>query len=180
IMTNMVKIKRRGNPSSSRSIDEPFQRPVTPGSHKNNLSGGDGAYNVSRRKSEESLVHSHFSSCVPTHTNSRPSTADSIRQTLDSDCWRSSVESGLMVSPERLVPQSTQNTNNSYSYSSQLAGFASLPKIPRTPDSDASSSGRSRQPPLAPQFSNSEPKSSSSRPVSAESPRQPSSHSNRK
>uniref|UniRef100_A0A672QWK6 LisH domain-containing protein ARMC9 n=1 Tax=Sinocyclocheilus grahami TaxID=75366 RepID=A0A672QWK6_SINGR len=37
IMTNMVKMKRRSYPPSSRSIDEPLQRPVTPSSHKNTM-----------------------------------------------------------------------------------------------------------------------------------------------
>lgn len=51
--------------------------------------------------------------------------------------------------------------------SGQRIGFASRPKIPRTPDSDAGSAGRSRLPTLAPQFSNSEPQQSNSRPGSA-------------
>uniref|UniRef100_A0A8C2JFY9 LisH domain-containing protein ARMC9 n=1 Tax=Cyprinus carpio TaxID=7962 RepID=A0A8C2JFY9_CYPCA len=38
IMTNMVKMKRRSYPPSTRSIDEPLQRPVTPSSHKNTIS----------------------------------------------------------------------------------------------------------------------------------------------
>ncbi|XP_016111301.1 lisH domain-containing protein ARMC9-like [Sinocyclocheilus grahami] len=37
IMTNMVKMKRRSYPPSSRSIDKPLQRPVTPSSHKNSM-----------------------------------------------------------------------------------------------------------------------------------------------
>uniref|UniRef100_A0A8C2AK35 LisH domain-containing protein ARMC9 n=1 Tax=Cyprinus carpio TaxID=7962 RepID=A0A8C2AK35_CYPCA len=37
IMTNMVKMKRRSYPPSTRSIDEPLQRPVTPSSHKNTM-----------------------------------------------------------------------------------------------------------------------------------------------
>uniref|UniRef100_A0A8C2GNC1 LisH domain-containing protein ARMC9 n=1 Tax=Cyprinus carpio TaxID=7962 RepID=A0A8C2GNC1_CYPCA len=37
IMTNMVKMKRRSYPPSTRSIDEPLQRPVTPSSHKNTI-----------------------------------------------------------------------------------------------------------------------------------------------
>uniref|UniRef100_A0A8C1X9P8 LisH domain-containing protein ARMC9 n=1 Tax=Cyprinus carpio TaxID=7962 RepID=A0A8C1X9P8_CYPCA len=37
IMTNMVMMKRRSYPPSSRTIDEPLQRPVTPSSHKNTI-----------------------------------------------------------------------------------------------------------------------------------------------
>uniref|UniRef100_A0A8C2AMI5 LisH domain-containing protein ARMC9 n=1 Tax=Cyprinus carpio TaxID=7962 RepID=A0A8C2AMI5_CYPCA len=165
IMTNMVKMKRRSYPPSTRSIDEPLQRPVTPSSHKNTIAGGDGVYAVTRQRSEDSPAHSRFSSRPPTRTGSRPSTAESIHQTLatDSECWRSSVESGLTGSPER----QGQNSTNGHLYSGQNVGFANRPKIPRTPDSDAGRTGRPRLPPLAPQFSNSEPKQSSSRPGSS-------------
>uniref|UniRef100_A0A672QWW0 LisH domain-containing protein ARMC9 n=2 Tax=Sinocyclocheilus grahami TaxID=75366 RepID=A0A672QWW0_SINGR len=88
IMTNMVKMKRRSYPPSSRSIDEPLQRPVTPSSHKNTIAGGDGAYAVTRQRSEDSPAHSRFSSRPPTRTGSRPSTAESIHQTLGT-CFRS-------------------------------------------------------------------------------------------
>ncbi|XP_073691938.1 lisH domain-containing protein ARMC9 isoform X3 [Garra rufa] len=186
IMTNMVKMKRRSHPPSSRSIDEPLQRPVTPSSHKNNIAGGDGVYGVTRQRSEDSPVHSRFSSRPPTRTGSRPSTAESNHQTLatDSECWRSSVESGLTGSPERRIPPPGQNNTNGHPYSGQNVGFASRAKIPRTPDSDAGSVGRSRLPPLAPQFSNSEPQQSGSRPGSAGGsggrPSQQSSQSHRK
>ncbi|XP_051550406.1 lisH domain-containing protein ARMC9 isoform X2 [Myxocyprinus asiaticus] len=186
IMTNMVKMKRRSCPPSSRSIDEPLQRPVTPSSHKNTKAGGDGVYPLSRQRCEDSLARSRFSSRPPTHTGSRPSTAESVHQTLatDSECWRSSVESGLVGSPERLIPPPGQNDTNSHSYSGQIMSFACQPKIPCSPDSDAGNTGRSRLPPLAPQFSNSEPQQSVSRPssggVSSGRPSQQSSQSNRK
>ncbi|XP_026053634.1 lisH domain-containing protein ARMC9 isoform X2 [Carassius auratus] len=183
IMTNMVKMKRRSYPPSSRSIDEPLQRPVTPSSHKNTIAGGDGVYAITRQRSDDSPAHSRFSSRPPTRTGSRPSTAESIHQTLatDSECWRSSVESGLTGSPERRVPPSGPNNTNGHPYSGQNLGFESRPKIPRTPDSDTGSAGRSR---LAPQFSNSEPQHSGSRPGSSGGsggrPSQQSSQSHRK
>ncbi|KAK7127168.1 hypothetical protein R3I94_018377 [Phoxinus phoxinus] len=183
IMTNMVRMKRRSYHPSSHSTDEPLQRPVTPSSHKNSIAGGDGVYPVTRLRSEESPAHSRFSSRPPTRSGSRPSTAESIQQTLasDSECWRSSVESGLAGSPERRVPPPGQDNTNGQSYSGQTVGFACRPKIPRTPDSDAGSTGRSR---LAPQFSNREPQQSASRPGSTGSsggrPSQPSSQMNRK
>uniref|UniRef100_A0A9J8BIP9 LisH domain-containing protein ARMC9 n=1 Tax=Cyprinus carpio carpio TaxID=630221 RepID=A0A9J8BIP9_CYPCA len=170
IMTNMVMMKRRSYPPSSfRSIDEPLQRPVTPSSHKNTIAGGDGVYAITRQRSDDSPAHSRFSSRPHTRTGSRPSTAESIHQTLatDSEGERSSVESGLMGSPERREPAPGLNNTNGHSHSGQNVGFASRPKIPRTPDSDAGSAGRSRLPPLAPQFSNSEPQQSSSRPGSS-------------
>ncbi|XP_056615194.1 lisH domain-containing protein ARMC9 isoform X2 [Triplophysa dalaica] len=167
IMTNMVKTKRRSCPTS-QSIDEPLQRPVTPSSHKNTIAGGDVVYPLSTRRSEDSAAHSRFSSRPPTRTGSRPSTAESLRQTMatDSECWRSSVESGLAGSPERCIPLPDQDDANGHSYRQRI-GFTCQPKIPRTPDSDAGSGGRSRLPTLAPQFSNSEPQQSNSRPGSA-------------
>ncbi|XP_057181405.1 lisH domain-containing protein ARMC9 isoform X2 [Triplophysa rosa] len=185
IMTNMVKMKRRSCPTS-RSIDEPLQRPVTPSSHKNTIAVGDVVYPLSTRRSEDSPTHSRFSSRPPTQTGSRPSTAKSIRQTTatDSECWRSSVESGLAGSPERCISLPGQDDANGHSYSVQCIGFACQPKIPPTPDSDAGSAGRSRLPTLAPQFSNSEPQQSNSRPGSARGSdgrrSQQSSQSNRK
>uniref|UniRef100_A0A8C2C367 LisH domain-containing protein ARMC9 n=1 Tax=Cyprinus carpio TaxID=7962 RepID=A0A8C2C367_CYPCA len=170
IMTNMVMMKRRSYPPSSfRSIDEPLQRPVTPSSHKNTIAGGDGVYAITRQRSDDSPAPSRFSSRPHTRTGSRPSTAESIHQTLatDSEGERSSVESGLMGSPERREPPPGLNNTNGHSHGGQNVGFASRPKIPRTPDSDAGSAGRSRLPPLAPQFSNSEPQQSSSRPGSS-------------
>ncbi|XP_051980482.1 lisH domain-containing protein ARMC9 isoform X2 [Xyrauchen texanus] len=186
IMTNMVKMKRRSCPQSSRSIDEPLQRPVTPSSHKNTIAGGDCIYPLSRQRSEDSPTHSRFSSRPPTRTGSRPSTAEYMHQTLatDSDCWRSSVESGLAGSLERHFPPPGQDDTNGHLYSGQTMGFTSRSKIPRTPDSDAGSTGRSRLPLLTPQFSNSEPQQSISRPGSGGGssgrPSQQSSQSNRK
>ncbi|KAL6469544.1 hypothetical protein MHYP_G00230680 [Metynnis hypsauchen] len=101
-----------------------------------------------------SPFHSPFPSRPPTRTGSRPSTSDSIRRTLDSDCWRSSQES--------LGPPDIHNTNG-HSQSDLIPGLASRPKIPRSPGSDA---GRPRLPPLGPKFSHSEPQQSS-RPNSA-------------
>ncbi|XP_030646980.1 lisH domain-containing protein ARMC9, partial [Chanos chanos] len=99
IMTNMLKVKRRSAPPSSQSVDEPLQRPVTPSSHRNinteSRGGSDRAYALSRQRSQESLPQSRLNSRPPTRTGSRPSTSNSLPHTLDSDCWRSSQESGL-------------------------------------------------------------------------------------
>uniref|UniRef100_A0A9J8AMU0 LisH domain-containing protein ARMC9 n=1 Tax=Cyprinus carpio carpio TaxID=630221 RepID=A0A9J8AMU0_CYPCA len=94
IMTNMVMMKRRSYPPSSfRSIDEPLQRPVTPSSHKNTIAGGDGVYAITRQRSDDSPAHSRFSSRPHTRTGSRPSTAESIHQTLVARTW--ALQAGL-------------------------------------------------------------------------------------
>eukprot|EP00064_Thunnus_orientalis_P005806 superscaffoldBa00000585_g5820 len=41
IMTNMAKVKRKSTPLPQPSVDEPLQRPVTPGSHRNVNAVGD-------------------------------------------------------------------------------------------------------------------------------------------
>ncbi|XP_034164759.1 lisH domain-containing protein ARMC9 isoform X3 [Pangasianodon hypophthalmus] len=70
IMTNMAKVKR-WSAQASQSTDEPLRRPIKLNSHRNSVAAPD-------------RLDSSY--------NSRPSTSDSIRRTLDS-VWRSSQES---------------------------------------------------------------------------------------
>ncbi|XP_063057272.1 lisH domain-containing protein ARMC9 isoform X2 [Engraulis encrasicolus] len=161
IMTNMVKTKRRSGPPAGQSLDEPLQRPVTPSSHRHTVdSRREGDAPLMRQRSRDSLPSSRFGSRPPTRSGSRPSTGDSLHRTLvsESECWRSSQESGL----EELVggAQHPQPPTNGHSSSESVPAFASRPKIPRTPDSDAGARRRS-SPLLAPQFSQCEPQQSS-------------------
>ncbi|XP_062412218.1 lisH domain-containing protein ARMC9 [Sardina pilchardus] len=160
IMTNMAKTKRRSGPPAGHSVDEPLQRPVTPSSHRNTIdSQREGDYPLSR----ESLPLSSFDSRPPTRSGSRPSTSDSLHRTLvsESECWRSSQESGLEGSVVgHAPPPATGNSNsNGHTTSDSNPAFTSRPKIPRTPDTDAGLKRRS--PLLVPQFSQSEPQQSS-------------------
>lgn len=185
IMTNMAKVKRKSTPLPQPSVDEPLQRPVTPGSHRNvnavdyrpGSQGGDGSrdreYPLSRQKSEEgSLPTSRYNSRPPTRSGSRPSTADSLRHGIDSECGRLSQESELDRQYEsRARKGRSQEEHNGHSASGDyIPAFESQPKIPRTPDAAASQSSthRGRGLALAPQFSQSEPQQSS-RPGSASS-----------
>ncbi|XP_076134766.1 lisH domain-containing protein ARMC9 isoform X2 [Alosa pseudoharengus] len=158
IMTNMVKAKRRSGPPAGHSVDEPLQRPVTPSSHRNTIdSRREGDYPLSR----ESLPLSRYDSRPPTRSGSRPSTSDSLHRTLvsESECWRSSQESGLEGSVVGQPPPPATSESNGHVTSDSIPAFASRPKIPRTPDTDA---GLKRHSPLlVPQFSQSEPQQSS-------------------
>ncbi|XP_047444171.1 lisH domain-containing protein ARMC9 isoform X2 [Mugil cephalus] len=183
IMTNMAKVKRKSTPLPQPSVDEPLQRPVTPSSHRNVSAGdyransqggenrGDREYPLSRQKSEEgSLPPSRYNSRPPTRSGSRPSTADSLRHSIDSECGRLSQESELDGPYEgRARKGRSQEERNGHSASGDyIPAFVSRSEIPRTPDPAVAqnSAHRGRGPPLAPQFSQSEPQQSS-RPGSA-------------
>ncbi|KAE8294069.1 hypothetical protein D5F01_LYC07015 [Larimichthys crocea] len=144
IMTNMAKMKRKPTPLAQPSVDEPLQRPVTPSSHRN----------------------------VNAVQGVDPSTADSLRHSINSECGRLSQESELDGPYEgRARKERSQEEHNGQSASGDyIPAFASQPKIPRTPDPAASqnSAHRGRGLTLAPQFSQSEPQQSS-RPGTASS-----------
>ncbi|XP_074524604.1 lisH domain-containing protein ARMC9 isoform X2 [Halichoeres trimaculatus] len=170
IMTNMAKVKRRPTPLQQPCVDEPLQRPVTPGSHRN---ANTADYRTSSHSGEGgSLPPSRHNSRPPTRSGSRPSTADSLRHSIDSECGRLSQESeldGCYDGQARKVH--SQEEHNGHSDSGEFSpAFASQPKIPRTPDTAASntSATKARGLTLAPQFSKSEPQQSS-RPGTANS-----------
>ncbi|KAK6320683.1 hypothetical protein J4Q44_G00097900 [Coregonus suidteri] len=179
IMTNMVTgVKRRSAAPPGRSVDEPLQRPVTPSSHRNTHTmdfrvGSEGdrggvEYPLSRQRSEDSLPPSRYSSRPPTRSGSRPSTSESLHHSMDSEYGRSSQESELDGSYEGRRAQKEERNGHSAS-SENVPGFTSRPKITRTPESDAPDVAPRRGrvvPPLAPQFSQSEPQQSCSRPGS--------------
>ncbi|XP_028857179.1 lisH domain-containing protein ARMC9 isoform X3 [Denticeps clupeoides] len=185
IMTNMGRGKRKSGLPSRHSVDEPLQRPATPSSHRNtggSQGGRDRAYPLSRPQTQYGLPSSRYDSRPPTRSGSRASTADSMRHTLDSECWRLSQESGLEGSVEGHPQRPYSKSNGHSSSNEQISGFTSWPKIPRTPDTDAGSHHKSLPPPLVPQYSQSEPERSN-RPGSATSAgrsRRLSSQSNRK
>ncbi|XP_042178824.1 lisH domain-containing protein ARMC9 isoform X1 [Oncorhynchus tshawytscha] len=181
IMTNMAtRVKRRSAAPLGRSVDEPLQRPVTPISHRNThimdfRGGSEGdrgevGYPLSRQRSEDSLPPSRYSSRPPTRSGSRPSTSESLHHSMDSECGRSSQESGGSYEGRRA--QEGEERNGHSASIDNVPGFTSRPKIPRTPESDAPGVDPRRGrvvPPLAPQFSQSEPQQSSSRPGSGAS-----------
>ncbi|KAK1805845.1 hypothetical protein P4O66_012897, partial [Electrophorus voltai] len=175
IMTNMVKAKRRWSLHSSQTIDEPLQRPVTPSSHRNTMDGRAAHGEVD----PSSLFHSPITSRPPTRSGSHTSTSDSIGCALNSECWRYSQESGLEGSLVASALLTNSHESNGPSQSDLIPGFVGQPKVQRMPSGHASSEGRLKAPLLGPQFSNSEPQQSSSRPGSAPLSTG-SNHSNRK
>ncbi|XP_056132825.1 lisH domain-containing protein ARMC9 [Lampris incognitus] len=177
IMTNMAKAKRRPAPTHQPSVDEPLQRPVTPSSHRNTTTmdfqagckgrNSSTEYPLSRQRSEDSLPPSRYSSRPPTRSGSRPSTADSLHHSINSECGSPSQELGLHGEDEERAREgggSREERNGRSASSEQVPAFASRPMIPRTPDismaGNHNSAHRGRDPPLAPQFSQSEPQQS--------------------
>ncbi|KAJ8374321.1 hypothetical protein SKAU_G00049010 [Synaphobranchus kaupii] len=160
IMTNTMKAKRRSVPLASQSFDEPLQRPVTPGSQRN-ASGLDGEQ-MQRRQETPPL--SRGSPRPASRTYSRRNSADSLNQTLDSECDQDPTLHHRM---EGHALQGREKYNGHLDSNSDFVqGFGNRPKIPRTPDSEGQSPRRGRIPALAPQFCQSGPQQTS-RPSSA-------------
>ncbi|XP_047665869.1 lisH domain-containing protein ARMC9 isoform X2 [Tachysurus fulvidraco] len=132
IMTNMAKVKR-WSVRASQSTDELLMRPITTNSHRNSVAAPD------------RLDSNYF--------NSRPSTSDSIRRTLDS-VWRSSQES--LGSEVTTQPHSD--------VTSSLTG---QPTTPRSTGADMGGGALSKLRPLGPHFSHSEPQQSVIKPNSS-------------
>lgn len=181
IMTNL-RVKRKPTPLPHSKVDEPLQRPVTPSSHRNASTGDNRPssqcsersrnreYPLNRQKSEEgSLIPSRYNSRPPTRSGSPPSTADSLRHSIDSECGRFYQDSELdRTYDEQARKGRSQAEHNGHSASDRyITGLVSLPKIPHTPDPPVDQN-RSRGLALSPQFSQSEPRQSS-RPGSASS-----------
>ncbi|KAJ8277188.1 hypothetical protein GJAV_G00072370 [Gymnothorax javanicus] len=154
IMTNTLKAKRRSVPLASQSIDEPLQRPVTPSSQRNTSGLSDGE---SRRP--ETPPRSRGIPRPASRRSSCPTSADSLRQTLDSYEYEPHRTEGH--------PGQAGERYNGHRDSEYIMGFANRPKIPRTPDGGGlSPRSGGRLPTPTPLFSQSGPQQTS-RPNSA-------------
>ncbi|XP_060797130.1 lisH domain-containing protein ARMC9 isoform X2 [Neoarius graeffei] len=143
IMPNMAKMKK-WSAHASQSTDEPLRRPVTPNSYRNSVVAPD-------------RLDSSF--------NSRPSTSDSFRRTLDG-IWRSSQES---IGSEM----------NTHSHSDVTSSFTGRPTIPHSAGAEVGDRVFRKLRPLGPDFSHREPQQSIRKPHSATHTSH-SAHSNRK
>ncbi|NWT23142.1 ARMC9 protein, partial [Cardinalis cardinalis] len=150
IMTHTPKTKKKQFAGVHQSIDEPLQRPVTPGYHRT-------AYQMPENGS---------SSC-----HDRDEKLQSPASGASSACGgRQSSISDFCISPSCftwLQPHYADVFLHalltlSLSSSSDFAlAFTSKPKIPRTPDGQSSSPRKGKVPTIAPQFSQSGPQQSS-------------------
>ncbi|NXQ76569.1 ARMC9 protein, partial [Quiscalus mexicanus] len=154
IMTHTPKTKKKQFAGVHQSIDEPLQRPVTPGYHRT-------AYLMPENGS---------SSC-----HERDEKLQSPASGSSSTCGgRQSSISDFCISPSSRTAGFTWLQPHyadvflhalltlSLSSSSDFAlAFTSKPKIPRTPDGQSSSPRKGKVPTIAPQFSQSGPQQSS-------------------
>ncbi|NXB34989.1 ARMC9 protein, partial [Eulacestoma nigropectus] len=150
IMTHTPKTKKKQFAGVHQSIDEPLQRPVTPGFHRT-------AYLM--QENSTSSCHNRDEKL-----QSPPSGPSSI-------CGGSQPSiSDLCISPSCLTWLQTYYayiflhallTLSLSSYSEFALAFTSKPKIPRTPDGQSTSPRKGKVPAIAPQFSQSGPQQTS-------------------
>ncbi|XP_065267030.1 lisH domain-containing protein ARMC9 [Emys orbicularis] len=170
IMTHTPKVKKKLFPGVHQSINEPLQRPVTPGYHR-------AAYPTP----ENDAISSHgrdgkfqsMHNCrPPTRSGSRSSTSDFCISSAAIETDSSKVFSaGLRTDQhvpavtEVLSARSTdfvQDKVNGQSYSSEFSSaFTGKRRVPRTPEVQSPSPRKGKIPTIAPQFSQSGPQQTS-------------------
>lgn len=164
IMTHTPKTKRKLFPGVHQSIEEPLQRPVTPGYHRTvyPTPENDTVSCHDRDEKPQPLL----SGSPPVCARSSSSIADlcassSSIETKPSKIFSSghrmdrSVEAGDLLSSQST--DFTQDRVNGQSHSEFSSAFTSKPKIPRTPETHSASPRKGKIPTIAPQFSQSGP-----------------------
>ncbi|KAM6127521.1 LOW QUALITY PROTEIN: lisH domain-containing protein ARMC9 [Phoenicopterus ruber ruber] len=165
IMTHTPKMKKKLFPGVHQSIDEPLQRPVTPGYHRT-------VYLMP--ENDTSSCHDRDEKLQPLPSGHPPICGRSRSSTSDLCVSPSSVEmksSKVFSSGHRMnrsIPAGdnvlssrstdfTQDKVNGQSHSEFPSAFTSKPKIPRTPEVQSASPRKGKVPAIAPQFSQSGP-----------------------
>ncbi|XP_050819755.1 lisH domain-containing protein ARMC9 isoform X2 [Gopherus flavomarginatus] len=189
IMTHTPKVKKKLFPGVHQSIDEPLQRPVTPGYHRTAYPTPENdAISSHGRDGKFQSIHN----CrPPTHSGSRSSTSDFCISSAAIETDSSKVFSaGLRTDQhvpavtEVLSARSTdfvQDKVNGQSYSEFSSAFTGKRRVPRTREVQSPSPRKGKIPTIAPQFSQSGPQQTSRPSSSASSTRsRQSSQSSRK
>ncbi|XP_009901808.2 lisH domain-containing protein ARMC9 [Dryobates pubescens] len=168
IMTHTPKTKKKLSPGVHQSIDEPLQRPVTPGHHRTVYLMPENDTNSCHDRDEK--LQSLPSGLPPVCGGSRSSVSDL--------CISPSVEmkSSKAFSPGHRMGQSiaagdgvlssqsidfTEEEVNGQLHSEFPSAFTSKPKIPRTPEVQSASPRKGKVPAIAPQFSQPGPQQTS-------------------
>ncbi|XP_009982638.1 PREDICTED: lisH domain-containing protein ARMC9 [Tauraco erythrolophus] len=165
IMTHTPKTKKKLFPGVHQSIDEPLQRPVTPGYHRSVYlmpENDTGSCHDSDEKLQ-SLLSGH----PPIHGGSRSSVSDvcispSSVEMKSSKVFSSGHRTDRNIPADDNVLSSrstdfTQDKANGQSHNEFPSAFTSKPKIPRTPEVQSASPRKGKIPAIAPQFSQSGP-----------------------
>ncbi|NWW59999.1 ARMC9 protein, partial [Ifrita kowaldi] len=157
IMTHTPKAKKKQFAGVHQSIDEPPQRPVTPGYHRAAYLMRENSTNSCHNRGEklQSPPSGPSSICGGSQSSISdlcisPSCKDARTAGLT---WLQTYYAYLFV--HALLTLSLS------SYSEFALAFTSKPKIPRTPDGQSTSPRKGKVPAIAPQFSQSGPQQTS-------------------
>ncbi|XP_064372819.1 lisH domain-containing protein ARMC9 isoform X2 [Dromaius novaehollandiae] len=165
IMTHTPKTKKKLFPGVHQSIDEPLQRPVTPGYHRTvyPMPESDDISCHGRDEKLQSLPGDH----PPIRSRSRSSISDLCISSSSIEMESSKVFSSGHRMDQRIPAadnilssrstEFTQDKVNGLSNSEFSSAFTSKPKIPRTPEVQSASPRKGKIPTIAPQFSQSGP-----------------------
>ncbi|XP_077204193.1 lisH domain-containing protein ARMC9 [Paroedura picta] len=165
IMTNTPKVKKKPFPGVQQSIDEPLQRPVTPGYHR-------AAYPTLENDalsfcSEDIHVQLGHLSRPPTRCGKRPDLSEFRLSSTPPEREASAVSPVCFGADQCLPPvaeiltiQPRQLSRDSLN-SDFHSGFTSRPKLPCSPDLQRHRPGKGKIPAIAPQFSQSGPQQTS-------------------
>ncbi|NXX77563.1 ARMC9 protein, partial [Urocolius indicus] len=154
IMTHTPKTKKKLFPGVHQSIDEPLQRPVTPGYHRTVYLMPEN--NPSPCHDRDEKLHYPPSDHPPICGGSRSSSSDlciSPPSRTAGFTWLQPYYAYIFL--HALLTLSIS------SYSEFPSAFTSKPKIPRTPEVQSVSPRKGKIPAIAPQFSQSGPQQTS-------------------
>ncbi|NXU18778.1 ARMC9 protein, partial [Pardalotus punctatus] len=140
IMTHTPKTKKKQFAGVHQSIDEPLQRPVTPGYHRT-------AYLMSENYT--SSCHDRDEKLQSPPSGRSPICAGS-QSSISDLCISPSCKDGLWML--FLIADVFLDWGSEFA-----AAFTSKPKIPRTPEGQGTSPRKEKAPAIAPQFSESGP-----------------------
>ncbi|XP_042651945.1 lisH domain-containing protein ARMC9 isoform X1 [Tyto alba] len=169
IMTHTPKTKKKVFPGVHQSIDEPLQRPVTPGYHRTVYLMPENDTSSCHDKDEK--LQSFSGGHTPICSGSRSSISDLYISPSSVEMKSSKVfSSGHRM--DRSIPAGDnilssgstdfiQDKVNGQSHSEFPSAFTSKPKIPRTPEVRSASPRKGKIPAIAPQFSQSGPQQTS-------------------
>ncbi|OPJ85575.1 lisH domain-containing protein ARMC9 isoform B [Patagioenas fasciata monilis] len=169
IMTHTPKTKKKLFPGVHQSVDEPLQRPVTPGYHRTMCLMPENDTNSCHDTDEklQSLPSGHPPICG----GSKSSISDlcispSSVEMKSSEVFLSGhrMDRSIPAGDNILSSGSTDLTHdkeNGQSHSEFPSAFTSKPKIPRTPEVLSTSPRKGKVPAIAPQFSQSGPQQTS-------------------
>ncbi|XP_053930715.1 lisH domain-containing protein ARMC9 isoform X1 [Cuculus canorus] len=169
IMTHTPKTKKKLFPGVHQSVDEPLQRPVTPGYHRTACIMAENDTNSCHDSDEK--VQSLPSGHPPICGRSRSSISDLCDSLSSVEMKPSEVFSAghrmdqtIPAGDNDLSSRSTDFTQDKVygqSHSEFISAFTSKPKIPRTPEMQSGSPRKGNIPSIAPQFSQSGPQQTS-------------------